>query len=133
MSLSFCVVYRRLVSVRIFGVQHKMQYKGICLESRYPRYTCSSDFTFPLAVGACGSLQLDPTLDLCTRYPLRLDGPRQCGIPSFPTLLHMASTGNRTPDLLILSPTSYPLGHMLPHWQHTMLFQTNPYNVSYDY
>ena len=24
--------------------------KGICLESRYPRYTCSSDFTFPLAV-----------------------------------------------------------------------------------
>ena len=31
-----------------------------------------------------------------------------------PTLLHMASTGNRTPDLLILSPTPYPLGHMLP-------------------
>ena len=24
--------------------------KGICLESRHPRYTCSSDFTFPLAV-----------------------------------------------------------------------------------
>ena len=24
--------------------------KGICLESRYPRYTSSSDFTFPLAV-----------------------------------------------------------------------------------
>ena len=24
--------------------------KGICLESRYPRYTCSSDFTFPLAI-----------------------------------------------------------------------------------
>ena len=30
-----------------------------------------------------------------------------------PTLLHMASTRNRTPDLLILSPTTYPLGHML--------------------
>ena len=30
-----------------------------------------------------------------------------------PTLLNMASTGNRTPGLLILSPTSYPLGHML--------------------
>ena len=28
-----------------------------------------------------------------------------------PTLL--ASTGNRTPDILILSPTPYPLGHML--------------------
>ena len=32
-----------------------------------------------------------------------------------PTPLHMASNGNRTPDLLILSPTPYPLGHMLPH------------------
>ena len=31
-----------------------------------------------------------------------------------PTLLHMASTGSRTPDLLILSPMPYPLGHMLP-------------------
>ena len=26
----------------------------------------------------------------------------------------MASTGNLTPDFLILSPTPYPLGHMLP-------------------
>ena len=25
---------------------------------------------------------IDPTLDLCTRYPLRLGGPRQCGIRS---------------------------------------------------
>ena len=59
--------------------------KGICLESRYPRYTCSSDFTFPLAVGPYGSLQLSSqTLDLCTRYPLRLGGPRQCGIRSLP-------------------------------------------------
>ena len=31
-----------------------------------------------------------------------------------PTLLHMASTGNRMPDLLILSPMPYLLGHMLP-------------------
>ena len=30
-----------------------------------------------------------------------------------PTLLHMANIGNRTPDLLILSPTPYPLGHVL--------------------
>ena len=29
------------------------------------------------------------------------------------TLLHMTSSGNLTPDLLILSPTPYPLGHML--------------------
>ena len=32
----------------------------------------------------------------------------------YPTLLHMATTGNRTSDLLILSPTPYQLGHMLP-------------------
>ena len=32
-----------------------------------------------------------------------------------PTLLHMASTGNRTLGLLILSPMPYPLGHMLPY------------------
>ena len=31
-----------------------------------------------------------------------------------PTLLHMASLGNQTPDLLVLSPMPYPLGHMLP-------------------
>ena len=43
--------------------------KGICLESRYPCCTCSSDFKFPLAVGAYGSpATIDPTLDLCTRY-----------------------------------------------------------------
>ena len=30
-----------------------------------------------------------------------------------PILLHMASIGNRTPDLLILSPKPYPLSHML--------------------
>ena len=27
---------------------------------------------------------IDPTLDLCTRYPLRLGGPKQCGIRSLP-------------------------------------------------
>ena len=31
----------------------------------------------------------------------------------YPTLLHMENTGNRTPDILILSPTPHPLGHML--------------------
>ena len=30
-----------------------------------------------------------------------------------PTLLHMTSSGNRTLDLLILSPVPYPLGHIL--------------------
>ena len=89
--------------------------KGSCLESRLHDNTCSTDFTFPLAKWApMQPATVDSTLDLCTRYPLRLGGPRQCGIQSCLTLLHMPSTGNRTPDLLILSPTPYPLGHMLP-------------------
>ena len=59
--------------------------KGSCLESRYPRYTCSSDVTFPLArLAPMQPATIDSTLDLCTRYPLRLGGPRQCGIQSLP-------------------------------------------------
>ena len=90
---------------------HKGKGKGICLESRYPRYTCSSDFTFPLAVGAYGSLQLSIQPWICapgTHYGWVDRGSVEYEV--CPTLLHMASTGNRTPDLLILSPTPYPLG-----------------------
>ena len=93
--------------------------KGICLESRYPRYTCSSDFTFPLAVGAYGSLQLSIQPWICapgTHYDWVDRGSVEYEVCS--TLLHMASTGNRTPDLLILSPTPYPLGHMLRMKEH---------------
>ena len=62
---------------------HKGKGKGICLESRYPRYTCSSDFYLPPGSGRLRQpATIDPTLDLCTRYPLRLGGPRQCGIQS---------------------------------------------------
>ena len=32
----------------------------------------------------------------------------------FLTLVHMTSTENRAPDLLILSPVPYPVGHLLP-------------------
>ena len=78
---------------------------GICLESRYPRYTCSADFTFPLEVGAYGSLQLSIQPWICapgTHYGWVDRGSMEYEV--CPTLLHMASTGNRTPDLLILSP-----------------------------
>ena len=37
-----------------------------------------------LAVGTQQPATTDPTLNLCTRYPLRLGGPRQCGIWSLP-------------------------------------------------
>ena len=60
--------------------------KGICSESIYPcDSTCSSDLSSP------GSRRTAPcnywsnfVLDLDTRYPLRLGGPRQYGIQSLP-------------------------------------------------
>ena len=59
--------------------------KGSCLESRLHDNACSTDFTFPLARWApMQPATIDPTLDLCTRYPLQLGGPRQCGIQSLP-------------------------------------------------
>ena len=59
--------------------------KGCCLESRLHDNACLTDFTFPLARWApMQPATIDPTLDLCTRYPLRLGGPRQCGITSLP-------------------------------------------------
>ena len=59
--------------------------KGSCLESRLHDNTCSTDFTFPLARWApMQPATIDLTLDLCTRYPLRLGEPRQCGIQSLP-------------------------------------------------
>ena len=38
----------------------------------------------PLAVGAQQPAAIDPILNLCTRYPLRLGRLRQCGIRSLP-------------------------------------------------
>ena len=69
----------------------------------------------PLAVGAYGSLQLLIQPWICapgTHYGWVDRGSVEYEVCL--TLLHMASTGNRTPDLLILSPMPYPLGHM-PH------------------
>ena len=78
-------------------------------------YACSTNFTFPLARWApMQPAAIDPTLDLCTRYPLWLSGPRQCGIQSLPDTSTHDSAGNRTPDLLILSPIPYLLGHVFP-------------------
>ena len=81
---------------------HKGKGKGICLESRYPRYTCSSDFTFPLAVGAYCSLQLSIQPWICAPGTHYGWGDRGSVVYEVcQTLLHMASTWNRTPDLLI--------------------------------
>ena len=59
--------------------------KGSSLESRLHDNACSTDFTFPLARWApMQPATIDPTLNLCTRYPLQLGAPRQCGIQSLP-------------------------------------------------
>ena len=60
------------------------------------------------------------------------------------TLLRMASTGNQIADLLILSPTPYPLGHMLLytsctsyllhlHWTLQYYFKTQMEAIHFDY
>ena len=60
-------------------------------KSRYIEHCGTSEYfkailnvaTFPLATwGSMQSAAIDPTLDLCTRYPLQLGGPRQCVIRS---------------------------------------------------
>ena len=77
----------------------------------------SVQFIFPGSGHQRQPATLDSTLDLCTRYPLRLlESPRQHGMylvswEACPTHLHMDSSRKRVPDLLILS--LMPLGHML--------------------
>ena len=45
-----------------------------------------------------------------------MGGLRKCGLQSLSlqTLLHMASTGNWTPDIRFVSQMHYPLGHVVP-------------------
>ena len=64
--------------------QSKGKGNGICLESRYPCDYTLLQTLLPLAVGTQQPATTDPTLDLCTRYPLWLGGPGQCGIQSLP-------------------------------------------------
>ena len=75
-------------SHRLFflSLQNILKVKGICLEHRYPcDYTCQN--LPPLVVGTQQPATiLIQTLALCTRYPVRLGGPRQCGIWSLPDI-----------------------------------------------
>ena len=80
--------------------------KGICLESRCTcDYTCSSDGVQQLAT-------IDLTLDLCTRYPLRLGGPRQCGIQSLPDTSTYSQHWESNPRLSDLE------SNVLSTWPH---------------
>ena len=71
--------------------------------------------TFPWQGGRQCSLQLLSQPWICaqaTHYGWVDRGSAEYEV--CPTLLHIVSTGNRTPYLLILSPTPYPFDHMLP-------------------
>ena len=105
------------VSVSVIILLFSVKVKDSCLGSRLHDNACSTDFTFPLARWApMQPATIDPTLDLCTRFPLRLGGPMQCGIRSLPNTSTSGQhwESNLRPSDLILSPTPYPLGHMLP-------------------
>ena len=69
------------MSCSLFRYLFKGKGKGSCLESLLHDNACSTDFTFPLARQPA---TIDPTWDLCTRCPLRLSRPGQCGIQSLP-------------------------------------------------
>ena len=89
--------------------------KGICLESRYPcDYTCSSYFTSP-GSGHTAACNCWSNLISVHQVPIIVGWTASSECKVCLTLLHMASTGNRTPDLVILSPTPNPLGHMLTY------------------
>ena len=68
-------------------------------------YAFSTDFTFPLARWApMQPATIDRSLDLCTMYPLRLGGLRQCGIPSLPN----TCTHNQSDNLAFNALSSWP-------------------------
>ena len=79
-------------------------------------------FTFPLARWApTQPATIDPTLDLCSRYPLRMGGQRQCEIRSLPdTSTHDQhwESNPRPSDL----ERPYPLGTCSQHYRKHNLF-----------
>ena len=120
-SISLHVVYGCVVVLMVvYKIDHLClnvfcfdKGKGICLESIYP---CDHMF-FRLYLPwqrEHSSLQLLIQPWICapgTHYGWDRGSVEY---EVCPTLQHVASTGNRTPDLLILSPMLYPLSHMLP-------------------
>ena len=79
--------------------------------------TCSADFTLPPARWApMQPATKDPTLDLCTRYPLRLCRSKQCGLQSLPDTSTYDQHWESNPRPSDLVPTPYPFDHMLPVW-----------------
>ena len=116
----------------VFPVQQNIKGKGIFLQSRHPWPLYSSDFTFPTARWVpMQPTIIDQVLDLCTRYPLWLNGPRQCRIWSLPN----TSTHNQhfqlnswTSDLVC--PVPYPLGQV-PMYIFITDFKPFPHHLNW--
>ena len=92
-------------------------------------HTCriiSQPFTiYPLAVGLVPMAACNNWSNLGSHYRWVDQGSVE--YEACPTLLHVTSTGNRTPNLLILSPMPYPLGHI----SVTLIPQATFMNVTY--
>ena len=74
--------------------------KGVGLESRHIGKPNQRTLLYPLAMISAymQPATIDPTLDLCTRYPLLLGGQRQCGFKACPRLLHMTGAAGIEPQ-----------------------------------
>jgi hypothetical protein len=68
---------------------------------------------------------VDPTWNLCTRYPLMLFDQKQCRMRNLLKVFTRDQWGNQTSDLSLSGPTPLPVGHELlpltspwPHLPH---------------
>ena len=64
---------------------------------------------------------IDPTLDLCTRYPLRLGGPRQRGIRSLPDTSAQCQPWESNPRLSDLESNALSTGPHAPEYEMSTL------------
>ena len=72
--------------------------KGICLTSRF---LCNIHQTLPFPrarIARNSAKTVEPTLNLCTRYPLLLGGQRQCGFKACPRLSHLTGASGIEPQ-----------------------------------
>ena len=71
---------------------------GICLTSR-SLCNIHQILPFPQArIERNAAVTIDPTLNLCTRYPSLLSGQRQCGFKACPRSLHLTGASGIEPQ-----------------------------------
>ena len=79
-------IMKKLFKTHILNTHSQIKVKVVVYSPDIYDYARSTDFTFSwqLRWAPMQPAIIDPTLDLCTRYPLRLGGPRQYGMWSLP-------------------------------------------------